>query len=49
VVYTYFDDLRSLRLGALRKLPEWFWERLRWMPARLGNGRAKAHTPPAGD
>jgi HAE1 family hydrophobic/amphiphilic exporter-1 len=49
VVYTYFDDLRSLRLGALGKLPEWLRERLRWVPARPGNGRAKAHTPPAGD
>lgn len=41
VLYTYFDDLQSLRVGKLLKLPDWFWERLRWIPAR-------AVRPPAG-
>jgi HAE1 family hydrophobic/amphiphilic exporter-1 len=40
VIYTYFDDLRSLRIGKLAKLPEWFWERLRRAPSRLGGARA---------
>ncbi|MFB3817617.1 MAG: efflux RND transporter permease subunit [Candidatus Methylomirabilales bacterium] len=48
VVYTYFDDLRSLRLGALQKLPGWFRERLRWVPARPGNGRVKVPTDSPG-
>jgi hydrophobic/amphiphilic exporter-1 (mainly G- bacteria), HAE1 family len=34
VIYTYFDDLGSLRIGSLAKLPEWFWARLRWAPSR---------------
>jgi hydrophobic/amphiphilic exporter-1 (mainly G- bacteria), HAE1 family len=34
VIYTFFDDLSSLRVGAL-KVPDWFWERLRWIPSRL--------------
>ena len=42
VVYTYFDDLRSLRVGKLAKLPDWFWERLRWSPSRLPHPAAKA-------
>ena len=46
VIYTYFDDLRSLRIGALAKLPDWFWERLRRMPSRLPN--APAAKEPAG-
>jgi hydrophobic/amphiphilic exporter-1 (mainly G- bacteria), HAE1 family len=40
VIYTYFDDLRSLRIGMLAKLPDWFWERLRWVPSRLPNAPA---------
>jgi len=40
VIYTYFDDLRSLRIGTLAKLPDWFWERLRWVPSRLPNAPA---------
>jgi HAE1 family hydrophobic/amphiphilic exporter-1 len=35
VLYTYFDDLQSLRVGKLSKLPDWFWERLRWIPTRV--------------
>jgi HAE1 family hydrophobic/amphiphilic exporter-1 len=35
VLYTYFDDLQSLRVGKLAKLPDWFWERLRWAPSRI--------------
>jgi len=42
VVYTYFDDLRSLRLGALARLPGRVRERLRALPARMGNGRRRA-------
>jgi HAE1 family hydrophobic/amphiphilic exporter-1 len=42
VVYTYFDDLGSLRFGKLAKLPDWFWERLRWSPSRLPRPAAKA-------
>jgi len=42
VVYTYFDDLGSLRFGKLAKLPDWFWERLRWSPSRLPQPAAKA-------
>jgi HAE1 family hydrophobic/amphiphilic exporter-1 len=46
VVYTFFDDIGSLRVGKLAKLPGWFWERLRWVPSRLPHGpTAKA---PAG-
>jgi HAE1 family hydrophobic/amphiphilic exporter-1 len=40
VIYTYFDDLRSLRIGTLAKLPDWFWERLRWVPSQLPNAPA---------
>jgi HAE1 family hydrophobic/amphiphilic exporter-1 len=40
VIYTYFDDLRSLRAGSLAKLPDWFWERLRWVPSRLAHAPA---------
>jgi len=46
VIYTYFDDLRSLRIGKLAKLPDWFWERLRWVPSRLAD--APAPKQPAG-
>ena len=42
VVYTYFDDLRSFRVGKLATLPDWFWERLRWSPSRLPHPPAKA-------
>jgi hypothetical protein len=35
VLYTYFDDLQSLRVGKLAKLPDWFRERLRWVPSRV--------------
>ncbi|MBI3084766.1 MAG: efflux RND transporter permease subunit [candidate division NC10 bacterium] len=35
VLYTYFDDLQSLRVGKLLRLPDWFWERLRWIPSRV--------------
>jgi HAE1 family hydrophobic/amphiphilic exporter-1 len=45
VLYTYFDDLQSLRAGKLLKLPDWFWERLRWIPGRVARGPAGA---PAG-
>jgi HAE1 family hydrophobic/amphiphilic exporter-1 len=45
VIYTYFDDLRSLRIGKLAKLPGWFSERLRWVPSRLPDVPAKS---PAG-
>jgi hypothetical protein len=37
VMYTFFDDLQSLRFGKLAKLPEWFWARLRWAPSRLAD------------
>jgi HAE1 family hydrophobic/amphiphilic exporter-1 len=47
VIYTYFDDLRSLRVGKLAKLPAWFWERLRWLPERIGPSKAPAE-PSAG-
>jgi HAE1 family hydrophobic/amphiphilic exporter-1 len=46
VIYTYFDDLRSLRIGKLARLPDWFWERLRWVPSRLND--APAPKGPAG-
>jgi HAE1 family hydrophobic/amphiphilic exporter-1 len=42
VLYTYFDDLQSLRFGRLLKLPDWFWERLRWIPARAVRSPAGA-------
>jgi len=56
VLYTYFDDLQSLRVGKLLRIPEWFWERLRWIPARVARpstadsptGPSAEHTP-AGD
>ena len=35
VIYTYFDDLQSLRVGKLSKLPGWLRERLRWIPGRV--------------
>jgi len=41
VLYTYFDDLQSLRFGRLLELPDRFWERLRRVPARVAR-------PPAG-
>jgi hypothetical protein len=46
VIYTYFDDLSSLRVGKLAKLPDWFWERLRWVPSRLPH--APSAKEPAG-
>jgi len=46
VIYTYFDDLSSLRIGKLARLPDWFWERLRWVPSRLAD--APATKEPAG-
>jgi HAE1 family hydrophobic/amphiphilic exporter-1 len=46
VIYTYFDDLRSLRVGTLAKLPAWFWERLRWAPSRTATP-AKAPVGPS--
>jgi hypothetical protein len=48
VLYTYFDDLQSLRVGKLSKLPDWFWERLRWVPNRVARQPAEAPaSPPA--
>ena len=47
VIYTYFDDLQSLRVGKLAKLPAWFWERLRWVPERVGPAKAPVE-PSAG-
>jgi HAE1 family hydrophobic/amphiphilic exporter-1 len=56
VIYTYFDDLQSLRVGKLAKLPDWFWERLRWIPSRVARppaaeapSRPPAEQPTAGD
>jgi HAE1 family hydrophobic/amphiphilic exporter-1 len=46
VVYTYFDDLQSFRIGKLAKLPGWFWERLRWVPS--GVSRPASAEAPAG-
>jgi hydrophobic/amphiphilic exporter-1 (mainly G- bacteria), HAE1 family len=46
VVYTYFDDLRSLRVGKVANVPDWFWARLRWVPSRLPH--APAVKRPAG-
>jgi hypothetical protein len=50
VLYTYFDDLQSLRVGKLAKLPDWFWERLRWAPSRVARPPAAGApiSPPAG-
>ncbi|HEX9899650.1 MAG TPA: efflux RND transporter permease subunit, partial [Candidatus Methylomirabilis sp.] len=49
VLYTYFDDLQSLRVGKLAKLPDWFWERLRWVPSRVARPPAAGApiSPPA--
>jgi HAE1 family hydrophobic/amphiphilic exporter-1 len=50
VVYTYFDDLRALRMPRLRGLRAGARAKLRWVPARLTDGRpSKAPAPPAGD
>jgi HAE1 family hydrophobic/amphiphilic exporter-1 len=46
VVYTYFDDMRSLQVGKLARIPDWFWARLRWVPSRLPH--APAVKRPAG-
>jgi hypothetical protein len=46
VIYTYFDDLQSLRVGKLLKLPDWFWERLRWIPGRVARPSAEAPASP---
>lgn len=49
VLYTYFDDLRSLRVGTLLRLSDWFWDRLRWIPGRVARPPAQAPaSPPAG-
>jgi HAE1 family hydrophobic/amphiphilic exporter-1 len=48
VLYTYFDDLQSLRVGKLSRVPDWFWERLRWVPSRLKSPPAEVPaSPPA--
>ncbi len=49
VLYTYFDDLQSLRIGKLSKVPDWFWERLRWVPSRVARPPAAGApaSPPA--
>jgi len=56
VLYTYFDDLQSLRIGKLAKLPDRFWERLRRVPSRVARPSAAgapvcppAERTPAGD
>jgi hypothetical protein len=41
VVYTFFDDLRSLCIGKFAKLPDWLWERLEWSPSCLPHLPAK--------
>jgi len=46
VIYTYFDDLQSLRIGKLLKLPDWFQERLRWISGRIARPRAEAPASP---
>jgi HAE1 family hydrophobic/amphiphilic exporter-1 len=46
VLYSYFDDLQSLRVGRLGRLPAWFWQRLRWIPAPAP--RRPAPPAPAG-
>jgi HAE1 family hydrophobic/amphiphilic exporter-1 len=46
VLYAYFDDLQSLRVGKLLKLPDWFWERLRWIPGRVARPPAKDPASP---
>lgn len=47
VIYAYLDDLRSLRIGKLLKLPDRFWGRLRWIPGRVArpSGEAPAGSP----
>jgi HAE1 family hydrophobic/amphiphilic exporter-1 len=44
VLYSFFDDLQSIRVGALSRLPAWFWERLRWIPAPVSR-RPPAEAP----
>lgn len=40
VIYTFFDDLRSLRLGRPAGFPEWLRARLRWVPSRADGASA---------
>jgi HAE1 family hydrophobic/amphiphilic exporter-1 len=35
VIYTYFDDLRSLRVGNPARVPDWLRGRLGWAPSHL--------------
>ena len=44
VLYDFFDDLHSIRAGTLARLPAWFWERVRWIPAPVSR-RPAAETP----
>jgi hypothetical protein len=46
VLDTYFDDRQSLRVGKLLKLPDWFWERLRWISGRVARLSAEAPASP---
>jgi hypothetical protein len=46
VISTSFDDLQSLPVGKLLKLPDWFWERLRWIPGRVARPSAEAPASP---
>jgi hypothetical protein len=46
VLYTYFDDRQSLRVGKLLQLPDWFWERLCWIPGRVARLSAEAPASP---
>jgi hypothetical protein len=41
VIYTCLDDLQSLRVGKVLKLPDWFWERMRWIPGRVARPSAE--------
>jgi len=45
-LYTYFDDRQSLRVGKLLQLPDWFWERLCWIPGRVARLSAEAPASP---
>jgi len=48
VIYTFFDDLRSLRPGKLMQFPAWFRERIRWAPSRSASP-ARAERIQSGD